>query len=69
MSQTHIETKTDAVAKPPGFPRWVKASGIILLVLILVFAILHFSGAHGPASHMPAMEQMDHTTPEGGHLP
>jgi hypothetical protein len=29
---------------PPGTPRWVKALGIILVVLLLVFAGLHLTG-------------------------
>jgi hypothetical protein len=29
---------------PPGTPRWVKAFGILLLVLLLAFAGLHLSG-------------------------
>ena len=34
-------------------PRWVKVFGIIALVLLLLFAILHLTGLHGdqaPAS-------------------
>lgn len=50
MSQTHTQ--------PTGLPRWVKISGAIVLVLVLLFAVLHLSGAHGPASHMPPMEQV-----------
>jgi hypothetical protein len=29
---------------PPGAPRWVKALGIVLVVLLLVFAGLHLTG-------------------------
>ena len=29
---------------PPGTPRWVKAFGIILVVLLLAFAGLHLTG-------------------------
>ena len=37
----------------PGTPRWVKASGIIVLVLILVFAGVHVaSGGIGPGAHL-----------------
>ena len=29
---------------PPGTPRWVKALGIVLVVLLLAFAGLHLTG-------------------------
>ena len=36
-------------------PRWVKVFGIVALVLVLAFAILHLMGGgfrgHGPAAH------------------
>jgi len=41
------------MADPPRYPdtpRWVKASGIITLLLILLFVILHLTG-HGFGSH------------------
>jgi hypothetical protein len=41
MSQTH--TKPDPGA-PPSTPRWVKVFGIIFIVLVLLFVILHLSG-------------------------
>jgi hypothetical protein len=31
-------------ASPPSTPRWVKALGIVLVVLLLAFAGLHLSG-------------------------
>ena len=34
----------------PGTPRWVKASGIVVIVLILLAAIMLLSG-HGPGRH------------------
>ena len=40
---------------PPGLPRWVKVFGIIALVLVLLFAMLVFSGiggSHGPGRHI-----------------
>lgn len=47
-------------ATPPRMPRWVKVSGIVVLVLILVVvALLLFGpdafgpGQHGPGRHMP----------------
>jgi hypothetical protein len=37
----------------PGTPRWVKVSGIIALVLVLVVVIMMFVGGgdHGPRRH------------------
>ena len=34
----------------PGTPRWVKVSGIIVIVLVLVVAIMLLTG-HGPGRH------------------
>jgi hypothetical protein len=40
----------------PGTPRWVKLSGIVALVLVLVMVIvlLASGGDHGPGRHMPS---------------
>ena len=39
----------------PGTPRWVKVSGIALLIVVLLFFILLFTrGPHGPGRHMPS---------------
>ena len=56
MSQTHAET--DPVSRP-GIPRWLKISGIIVIVLILLFGILHLTtgGGMGPGMHMPPAAQ------------
>jgi hypothetical protein len=35
----------------PGTPRWVKVFGIIVLVVLALFAILLFTGGHGPGRH------------------
>ena len=35
----------------PGTPRWMKVSGIILFVLVVLIAVLHLSG-HGMGHHM-----------------
>ena len=43
-----LEPAQDA---PPGTPRWVKAFGIILVVLLLAFAGLHLTG--NAPTHMP----------------
>ena len=39
----------------PGTPRWVKVSGIIAIVLVLVVVILLFTG-HGPGRHTSSAE-------------
>jgi hypothetical protein len=39
-----------------GTPRWVKVSGIIVGVLVLVFLVLQLTGVggeHGPGRHIP----------------
>jgi hypothetical protein len=42
------EIEIDAEAEsPPRAPRWVKAFGIALVVLLLVFVAMHLSG-HAP---------------------
>jgi hypothetical protein len=41
MSETH--TPPDP-GSPPSTPRWVKVFGIIFIILVLVFAILHLTG-------------------------
>ncbi|MBA3871476.1 MAG: hypothetical protein H0X30_20215 [Anaerolineae bacterium] len=57
MSQSPTELENGSTNAAPGIPRWVKASGVIVLALIILFAVLHLSGAHGPASHMSSGEQ------------
>lgn len=39
---------------PPGPPRWVRASVILItiLVLLLVIVSLHIGGGHGPGAHL-----------------
>ncbi|HLY25312.1 MAG TPA: hypothetical protein VKQ72_03165 [Aggregatilineales bacterium] len=38
---------------PPGTPRWVKVFGIMIVVLVVLFAISHLAGnGHGPMEHM-----------------
>jgi hypothetical protein len=51
----------------PGTPRWVKVSGIVVLVLVLlVVAVLVASGGqHGPGRHVPAGAPGR----SGGHAP
>lgn len=40
-----------------GAPRWVKVFGIIAIILVLLFVVLHLSG-HGFGSH--GMNHMEH---------
>jgi len=52
---------TDTVAaseSPPGTPRWVKAFGIILVVLLLALGGLHLSG--NAPTHMPGSSGAEH---------
>ena len=39
----------------PSIPRWVKVSGIIaiLVVLVMVIVLLVSGGEHGPRRHLP----------------
>ena len=39
----------------PGTPRWVKAFGIIAIVVVLLFVIMLLTG-HGPGRHAPSGE-------------
>ena len=38
--------------RPPATPRWVKVFGIIVIVLVLLFVILHLTG-RGFGGHTP----------------
>ncbi len=42
---------------PPKTPRWVKIFGVIGLLLVLLFVILHLTG-HSPFMHMHHMNGM-----------
>jgi len=58
----------------PGTPRWVKATGIVVIVLVLLVGILLLSG-HGPGRHTssgnvggqvsPSSFMEAHAPPEG----
>ena len=56
MSQTQ---KTSNSSSTTGIPRWVKASGIIVIVLVTVFIALHLTGNSlgGPGMHTPPVVQ------------
>lgn len=44
------------IAPPPGVPRWVKISGLVVLVVavVLVVVMLVVGGEHGPGQHTGA---------------
>jgi hypothetical protein len=45
MSQTNVgPDRGSTTSTPPGTPRWVKVLGIIAIVLILLFVVLHLTG-------------------------
>ena len=50
-----VEPAQDA---PPGTPRWVKAFGIVLVVLLLAVAGLHLTG--NAPTHMPGSSGPQH---------
>jgi hypothetical protein len=49
----------------PGTPRWVKLSGIVTLVLVLlaVIVMLATGGNHGPGRHLPSGDAGHQTMP------
>lgn len=52
----------------PGTPRWVKVSGIIVGVLVLLFLVILFTGVggpHGPGRHLPSGETGGQITTSG----
>ena len=53
MSQTHEgPDRESTTSTPPSTPRWVKVSGIIAIVLVLLFVILHLTG-NSLGGHIP----------------
>lgn len=47
----------------PGTPRWVKISGIVVGILVLVVAIVMFTGVggpHGPGRHLSSGDASGH---------
>jgi hypothetical protein len=50
--------------RPPSAPRWVKVSGIIVIILVLLFVILKLTGIggnHGPGRHLPGGASAEQT--------
>lgn len=58
-------------ASPPGAPRWLKLSGIIVAALVVVIVILAVTGVlggqHGPGRHLPGGGRSPAGVP--GHSP
>ena len=52
-----------------GAPRWVKVSGIIaaVLVLLIVIVMLASGGRHGPGRHLRSGEGGGQRPPSGSH--
>jgi hypothetical protein len=53
---TGVEPDREATT---GTPRWVKAFGIVALVLFLLFVILHLTG-RGLGGHAPSSNVTEH---------
>ena len=55
----------------PGTPRWVKVSGMVVGVLVLLAIILMLAGGgpgrHGPLRHIPSGDAGGQTPPEDSH--
>ncbi|NNM47835.1 hypothetical protein [Knoellia koreensis] len=53
MTESHPDPN-DVRETPPGIPRWVKISGLVVAALIAIFiaAMLLAGGQHGPGRHM-----------------
>ena len=53
-SDTGDDTSAGPGREYPGIPRWVKAFGIVAVVLVLLVAIIIFIGGHtSPVQHGP----------------
>jgi hypothetical protein len=57
MSQSRPD-RGSTTSTPPSTPRWVKVFGIITIVLVLLFGILHLTGNSlgGPGRHTLPIE-------------
>jgi cytochrome b561 len=61
--------------RPPGMPRWVKVTAIVVGVLVLLFLVLQLTGVagqHGPGRHLsdgPAPAAVVGATAVEGALP
>ena len=58
-SDSDDDTARGSIPEYPGMPRWVKISGIIALVLVLLVGIMlvtGLGGSHGPGRHVLPVE-------------
>jgi hypothetical protein len=55
---SHIHERPDR-GSATGTPRWVKGFGIVVIVLVLLFGILHLTG-NSPGGHTPPIERGAH---------
>ena len=39
--------------EPPGMPRWVKVSAVVVVVLVALLVTVHLLTGGGPGHHMP----------------
>ena len=54
MTDPQHGTWPDLGDAPPGMPRWVKVSAVVVGLLILLFVVLQLTGIageHGPGMH------------------
>jgi hypothetical protein len=59
-----------AAARPPGVPRWVKVTGVVVLLLVAILVVSKFAGVeHGPGRHSGSDDSPGQTQPAGtgGH--
>jgi hypothetical protein len=61
MAEQHPDPDTvvrPSEERPPSIPRWVKVSGIVVIVLVLLFVILHLTGngMGGLHGHAPLIQ-------------
>ena len=51
---------------PPGVPRWVKVSGAVMLLIVVVLVVSKLAGVeHGPGRHSGSSDPPAQTTPAG----
>jgi hypothetical protein len=54
LADHQLDPEIESDDSPPATPRWVKLLGVIVLVIVLIFAGLHLlGGGLGPGTHMP----------------
>lgn len=66
----HPDAGTDAHDfVPTGAPRWVKVSGIIAIVLVVLVLVVMLAsgGRHGPGRHLRSGDGGGHRPPAGSH--